>query len=106
MECERNYLIVGLGNPGAAYAKTRHNVGFEVVKGFAQKHRVSFKHDPHLIGDVAHFTLHGKEIFLLLPVTYMNSSGDAVKRCMKQFEVPIEHLMVVCDDVALPLGTM
>lgn len=102
MDEEARYLIVGLGNPGAAYEKTRHNVGFNIVKSFAAKHGMVFKHASHLIGDFAQ----GNKTLLLLPTTYMNSSGDAVRRCVDYFKVPLDHLMVVCDDVALPIGTM
>ena len=102
MNEEARYLIVGLGNPGAAYEKTRHNVGFNIVKSFAAKQGMVFKHASHLIGDFAQ----RDKTFLLLPTTYMNSSGDAVRRCVDYFKVPLDHLMVVCDDVALPIGTM
>jgi peptidyl-tRNA hydrolase, PTH1 family len=104
-EFER-YLIVGLGNPGEAYTRTRHNVGFNIVQTLAKKYGLGFKHASHLIGDVAQGQIRGKKGLLLLPTTFMNSSGDAVRRCIDYFKVPLDHLMIVCDDVALPIGTV
>lgn len=100
------FLIIGLGNPGSAYDQTRHNVGFRIVETFAEKHKLKFKHASELIGDVAQGKVGEKQGVLLLPTTYMNSSGVAVKRCVDRFKVPMDHLMVVCDDIALDLGTM
>ena len=100
------FLIVGLGNPGKAYERTRHNVGFKIVQSFAAKHGLTFKHTSDFIGDVAQGNYRDNKVLLLLPTTYMNSSGDAVRRCMDYYKVPTTHLLVVCDDVALPLGTL
>lgn len=100
------YLIVGLGNPGDAYVHTRHNVGFEVLKSFALSKGFTFRHASDLMGECARADIGGKKVFLLLPTTYMNSSGDAVRRCVDYYKIPADHLLVVCDDVALPLGTM
>ena len=100
------FLIVGLGNPGEAYRNTRHNVGFEVVRGFAEKRGWSFRHASNLIGELAQGEVDGKKVLLLLPATFMNSSGDALRRCVEYYKVPVDQLLVVCDDVALPLGTM
>ncbi len=102
----QNYLIVGLGNPGAGYQDTRHNVGFQVVQAFAQARGWSFRHSSDLMGELAKGDVEGKRLFLLQPTTFMNSSGDAVRRCIDYYQVPIENLLVVCDDVALDLGTM
>ncbi len=102
---EKFFLVVGLGNPGTSYEKTRHNAGFSVVQSFAKKHSLSFKHSSHLIGEIAQGRLKEKKMLLLLPTTFMNSSGDAVRRCMDYYQVPIDHMMVVCDDIALPLGS-
>ncbi|MBS0605201.1 MAG: aminoacyl-tRNA hydrolase [Verrucomicrobia bacterium] len=106
MEELEKYLIIGLGNPGAPYKQTRHNVGFNIVQSFADKHGMQFKHASHLIGDFAQGSFRDKKVFTLLPTTFMNSSGDAVRRCIDYFKVPLDHLIVVCDDVALPTGTM
>ena len=100
------YLIVGLGNPGAAYTETRHNVGFNIVQSLAKKHGLAFRHATHLIGDVAQGNMREKKVLLLLPTTFMNSSGDAVRRCMDYFKVSLDRLIVVCDDIALPIGTI
>jgi PTH1 family peptidyl-tRNA hydrolase len=100
------YLIIGLGNPGEAYTKTRHNAGFSIIQALAKKHELEFKRASHLIGDVAQGKICGRKGLLLLPTTFMNSSGDAVRRCIDYFKVPLDHLIVVCDDVALPIGTM
>lgn len=99
-------LIIGLGNPGDAYRNTRHNIGFEVVKAFAQKRGLSFRHASHLIGELAHGEIEGKKLLLLLPTTFMNSSGDAVRRCLDYYKVPVDRLLVVSDDISLPLGAM
>lgn len=106
MEEFEKYLIVGLGNPGKAYERTRHNVGFNIVQSLAEKYAFKFKHASHLIGDIAQVEICGKKGMLLLPTTFMNSSGDAVKRCVDDFKVPLDHLMIVCDDIALPIGSM
>jgi PTH1 family peptidyl-tRNA hydrolase len=103
---EQPFLIVGLGNPGDSYRETRHNIGFEIVRAFAQQKGWSFRHASHLIGDLVQGQVEGKRVLLLLPSTFMNSSGDAVRRCLDYYQVPIDQLLIVCDDVALPLGTM
>ncbi len=105
MYTPEKFLIIGLGNPGAAYQQTRHNVGFHIVQSLAEKHGVHFKHAPHLIGELAQASIHDKKVLLLLPTTYMNTSGEAVRRCVDYYKVPLDHLIVVCDDVALPIGT-
>ena len=100
------FLIVGLGNPGAAYKETRHNVGFNIVQALAKKHGFAFRHAAHLNGELAQGTVRDKKVLLLLPTTFMNLSGEAVRRCVDYFKVPLDHLIVVCDDVALPIGTI
>lgn len=106
MELLEKYLVVGLGNPGLPYVQTRHNVGFDIVQIFAQKLGVQFKHGSHLMGEIAQAQVHGKKVLMLLPTTFMNSSGDAVRRCVDYYKVPLDHLIIVCDDVALPLGAI
>jgi peptidyl-tRNA hydrolase, PTH1 family len=100
------FLIVGLGNPGAKYKNTRHNVGFQILQSLADKKGVSFKHSSQLVGEMAQATFRDKKVFLLQPSTYMNLSGEAVRRSVDYYKIPLDHLIVVCDDVALPLGTM
>lgn len=103
---ETAFLIVGLGNPGDAYRNTRHNIGFEVVKALAEQRGMNFRHASHLIGELAQGEIDGKKLFLLLPATFMNSSGDAVRRCIDYYKVSVDQLLVVSDDVDLPLGTV
>ena len=93
-------LIVGLGNPGSAYEETRHNMGFQVVKRWAAKQGLSFRRARHLVGEVASQA----DVTLLLPMTYMNSSGESVRLCVDYFKLPVENILVVCDDIALPFG--
>ncbi len=106
MNEQEKFLIVGLGNPGEAYTQTRHNVGFNIVQSFGSKHGLSFRHASHLVGDLAQGSIREKKVLLLLPTTFMNSSGDAVRRCLDYYQVPLERTLIVCDDVALPLETI
>ncbi len=96
------YLIVGLGNMGADYDNTRHNIGFDVVDALAKAFEVSFKND-HL-GDIAEFKHKGRTFVLLKPSTYMNRSGKAVRYWLQKNKVPQENLLVVLDDLNLPFG--
>ncbi|MES2198626.1 MAG: aminoacyl-tRNA hydrolase [Chlamydiota bacterium] len=96
------YLIVGLGNPGKAYEETRHNVGFRVVQTLARKYHWTFTKVRGLQGLLAKGFLGEKNIFLLMPETYMNSSGQAVKACISYYDIPLVQMCVVCDDIYLP----
>lgn len=98
------YLIVGLGNIGAEYAETRHNIGFKVVDALAESVEVSFAADRY--GAVAVFRHRGQDILLLKPSTYMNLSGKAVRYWMQKERIPIERVFVVVDDIALPFGNL
>lgn len=97
-------LIVGLGNPGVAYKKTRHNIGFMVLEAFAKKHGFVFRHSPPLHGKVAKGKVDSGDCLLLKPSTYMNESGRAVKGCVDYYKP--QRLMVLCDDIALAFGRM
>ncbi|MBI2742538.1 MAG: aminoacyl-tRNA hydrolase [Chlamydiales bacterium] len=99
-------LIVGLGNPGKAYEETRHNVGFQVLRAYAEKKGLVFRSTTGFIGELAQGRLYDKKTVLLLPLTYMNSSGEAVSICCHYFEVAKENVLVVCDDIALPFGAL
>jgi PTH1 family peptidyl-tRNA hydrolase len=99
------YLIVGLGNPGKAYEGTRHNIGFSIVRKLGQKLGVVF-HRGRQAGEIAQAHLEGKKVILLLPMTFMNSSGEAVRVCVDYFGIALQQMIVVCDDIALPLGAM
>jgi PTH1 family peptidyl-tRNA hydrolase len=96
------YLIAGLGNMGAEYDHTRHNVGFEVVDYLAKEFNVSFKNDQ--LGDLAEFKHKGRSFVLLKPSTYMNRSGKAVRYWLQKKKIPQENLLVVVDDLNLPFG--
>ncbi|MGN6370025.1 MAG: aminoacyl-tRNA hydrolase [Phycisphaerae bacterium] len=98
-------LIVGLGNPGTQYERTRHNVGFMAVDLFAQKHGAANFRVAHQ-SFVADVLVGGEKVILLKPQTYMNLSGQAVASAMGYFKLGIEELLVVVDDIALPVGTI
>lgn len=105
-ELSQKCLIVGLGNPGKAYDETRHNIGFQVLKAYAQKKGLVFRETTGFVGELAQGRFYEKKVVLLLPLTYMNSSGEAVSVCSRYFEVASESLLVVCDDIALPFGAL
>ena len=96
------YLIVGLGNPGDEYALTRHNTGFMVLDAFAKASNAVFSDRRY--GFVAETSLRGRKLFLLKPTTYMNLSGNAVRYWLNHENIDQQRLLVVSDDVALPLG--
>ena len=96
------FLIVGLGNIGAEYAHTRHNIGFDVVEMLAAKHNASFKIDR--LAAVAEIKLKGKTLVCIQPSTYMNLSGKAVKYWMDKEKIAIEHILVIVDELAIPLS--
>ncbi|RFM26078.1 aminoacyl-tRNA hydrolase [Deminuibacter soli] len=98
------FLIVGLGNIGAEYANTRHNIGFDVVHAFAVKHGGMFKTDR--LAEVAEVKWKGKIFVCILPTTYMNLSGKAFKYWMDKEKIPLEQTLTVVDDLALPLSKL
>lgn len=98
------YLIVGLGNPGDEYAGTRHNTGFMVFDAFAKASNIVF--DDKRYGFIAETSLKGRKIFLLKPTTYMNLSGNAVRYWLNKENIDVERLLVVVDDLSLPLGAL
>ncbi len=98
------YLIVGLGNIGAEYADTRHNIGFKVLDALAEASNTVFT--PSRYGAVAEIKYKGRTLVLLKPSTYMNLSGKAVRYWADQEKVPAENILVVVDDIALPFGTL
>lgn len=97
-------LIVGLGNPGAEYAATRHNAGFWFVDLLAQEHGGSFTHSRKLNGETAEVTIAGHRIRLLKPMTYMNLSGQSASAAIHYYKLPIEHMLVAYDELDLPPG--
>ena len=97
-------LFVGLGNPGREYVGTRHNLGKEVLEEFARRCGIEFYEDKELQGLLGKGRWKGRDLLLLLPLTYMNRSGTSVRRCLTRERVFLEDLFVLSDDVALPLG--
>ncbi len=98
------FLIVGLGNPGVEYAGTRHNVGFKVLDTLAAVSNAVFA--PGRYGDTCTVRHRGHQLVLMKPQTYMNLSGKAVRYWMQAEKVPIERVLVVVDDIALPFGKL
>ena len=98
------YLVVGLGNIGAEYAATRHNMGFMILDAWAQASNVVFRTERY--GDVAEVRFKGRWFVLLKPSTYMNLSGNAVRYWMQKLHLPLEQLVVISDDLNLPFGTL
>jgi len=98
-----HYLVAGLGNVGAEYAGTRHNIGFIILDAWAQASNIGFVTGRY--GDVAELSVKGRKVTLLKPGTYMNLSGNAVRYWADKTSSPIENVLVVCDDLNLPFGT-
>lgn len=99
-----SYLVTGLGNIGPEYADTRHNIGFMVLDAWVQASNAVFETKRY--GDIAVLNIKGRNVYLLKPSTYMNLSGNAVRYWLQKLPVPIENLMVICDDINLPFGTL
>lgn len=100
----KKFLIAGLGNIGAEYVNTRHNIGFLVLDHLAQKENLSF--ESARFGALAKYSFKGRTFLLLKPNTYMNLSGKAVKYWMDAEKIPAENVLVVTDDLNLPFGTV
>ena len=98
------FLVVGLGNPGVEYAETRHNIGFKVLDTLATVSNAVFA--PGRYGDTCTVRHRGHQLVLMKPQTYMNLSGKAVRYWMQAEKVPIENVLVVVDDIALPFGKL
>lgn len=98
------YIIAGLGNIGAEYELTRHNIGFLVLDRLADKEKLTFEHSRQAF--VAEYKYKGRIIHLIKPTTYMNLSGKAVNYWMQELKVPKENVLVITDDVALPYGKL
>ena len=98
------YLIVGLGNIGAEYQGTRHNIGFSILDAFAQASNIVFSTQRY--GDVATMRLKNKQLVLLKPSTYMNLSGEAVRYWKQKENIELENILVIVDDLALPFGAI
>ncbi|HLB00550.1 MAG TPA: aminoacyl-tRNA hydrolase [Bacteroidota bacterium] len=98
------YVVVGLGNPGSEYDGTRHNVGFGVIDALADRLAARFR--TFRLHRSASGRRYGAEIVLVKPQTYMNNSGEAVRPLLSELELGTDRLLVVCDDLHLPLGTL
>ncbi|MBN2520316.1 MAG: aminoacyl-tRNA hydrolase [Bacteroidales bacterium] len=98
------YLITGLGNIGEQYANTRHNIGFIVLDYFSRVSNFTFEDKRY--GFIGNKSYRGRAIHLLKPSTYVNLSGNAINYWLKKLKIPIENLLVVVDDLALPFGTL
>ncbi|MES2240306.1 MAG: aminoacyl-tRNA hydrolase [Bacteroidota bacterium] len=98
------FLIVGLGNIGAEYVNTRHNIGFKVLDYLARKENLDFQ--TVKLGSLAEYKFKGRSFFLLKPNTYMNLSGKAVQYWMEKENIPLENVFVITDDLNLSFGTI
>lgn len=99
-----NFLVAGLGNIGPEYALTRHNMGFMILDSWAQESGIVFS--PGRYGSTAQMSYKGRKIYLLKPSTYMNLSGNAVRYWQRKYKIPLSNLIVICDDINLPFGTI
>ena len=98
------HLIVGLGNIGPEYDGTRHNIGFRILDALSRTSNIVF--EDRRYGFVAHMRVKNQELVLLKPSTYMNLSGLAVRYWMQKEEIPLERLLIIVDDLSLPVGTI
>jgi len=98
------FLIVGLGNIGAEYVETRHNIGFDVLDVFAAKHGAKFSNDR--LADICEVKFKGRILILVKPTTYMNLSGKAFKYWMDKEKIPVQNTLTIVDDLAFPLNVL
>jgi len=98
------YLIIGLGNPGAEYKNTRHNIGFKVLDKLASLSNISFSNDRH--ADICEMMFKGRKLILVKPSTFMNLSGKAVQYWMQKTKLKQENILVITDDISLPFGVL
>ena len=98
------YLIVGIGNKGEEYTETRHNIGFKVAEEIGRKIEAPFQSSN--FGLMAEGKYKGRKVFVLKPDTYVNLSGNAVRYWMQKENIPLENVLIVVDDLALPFGTL
>jgi peptidyl-tRNA hydrolase, PTH1 family len=99
-------LIVGLGNPGTEYARTRHNAGFHFVEELARRHGASFRSEPRHHAELARVRIADAELWLLKPMSYMNRSGDPVRSVAGFYKVPVESVLVAYDELDFPAGVV
>jgi peptidyl-tRNA hydrolase, PTH1 family len=97
-------LIVGLGNPGPTYARTRHNAGFELVDELARRTGVSLRHEARHQGELGRAAIGGGDVWLLKPMTYMNLSGQSVRSVAGFYRIPSQSILVAHDELDFPPG--
>lgn len=102
---KQTFIVVGLGNPGAQYARTRHNAGFETLEVLSRRWGVEIN-KKKLNGLVAETTCNGHRVVLVLPQTFMNASGECVQPILQWYKAPLTNLLVIYDDIDLPLGKL
>ena len=100
----KKFLIVGLGNIGEKYVDTRHNIGFKALNYFAKEENLSF--ETKKLGNLAIYKFKGRTFILLKPNTFMNLSGKAIKYWMLKEKIPLENILVICDDLNIPFGSL
>lgn len=100
----KKFLIIGLGNIGAEYEKTRHNIGFKILDYFAKQEALIFV--TQKLGDITTYKLKGRTFIFLKPNTYMNLSGKAVLYWLTKEKIPLDNLLVITDDLNLPFGSI
>lgn len=98
-------IVVGLGNPGKKYEGTRHNVGFELIAELSRRYSAS-KPKLKFEAEIAEAPVGAEKLLLVAPQTYMNASGRSIRQIVDFFQTPLDSLLVVCDDINLPLGTI
>ena len=101
---DMKYLIVGLGNIGSEYTNTRHNIGFDILNVLADKEDLNFEERRY--GSVTNYRFKGRQFILLKPNTFMNLSGKSVNYWLKNEKIPLDRLLILVDDIALPFGTL
>lgn len=97
-------LIVGLGNPGTEYAQTRHNAGFWYVEQLADRYNISLKNESRFLGFSGRGSIEGQDVRLLLPMTYMNRSGQSVVPFAKFYQIPVQEILIAHDELDMPAG--
>src|ERR1700722_11520528 len=101
---ENLHLVVGLGNPGAKYARTRHNIGFQLLDRLAEKWQAAWNAEKKFQANVARVTQNGSQVILAQPQTFMNDSGEAVAALAGFYRLPPARILVAVDDADLPVG--
>ena len=102
---KQTYIVVGLGNPGAQYARTRHNAGFETLEALSRRWNVDINRKK-FNGLIAETTYNGHRVVLCRPQTFMNASGECVQELLQWYKCPLENMIVIYDDIDLPLSRL